>query len=67
MKLTSEAAELVKKNRRCINRLALEMDVHSASVERWIKDNEPDGDLTKAKAVEIIAQEIEMDKNSILE
>lgn len=66
MQLTEKAAYEVKKNRRCINLIALAMDAHSGTVERWIKENESDGDLTKAKVVEIISEETGLPQEEIL-
>jgi len=66
MKISQTAIKAVKENRRCINLLAVQMDVHSASVERWIKDNVADGDLTKLKAVEIISKETGLTQKQIL-
>lgn len=66
MQLTKIAADKVKKNRRCINLIALAMDAHSGTVERWLKENESDGDLTKAKVVEIISEEIGLAQEEIL-
>lgn len=51
---------------RCQNLLAVEFNCHSATVGRWIKENENNGDLTKAKAVQIISKETGLPENEIL-
>lgn len=48
------------------NRLALELDCSVYTVDRWIKENAENGDLTKAKAVEIIAEESGIPADEIL-
>jgi CTP-dependent riboflavin kinase len=60
-------AALKKITVRTKNRLALELDCSVPTVDRWIKENEPNGSLTKAKAVEIISQETELVPDQILE
>lgn len=65
MRISTEA--LKKITVRTKNRLALELDCSVPSVDRWIKENEPNGNLTKAKAVEIISQETELTPDQILE
>ena len=49
------------------NRLALEMDCSIYTVVRWIKENEPNGDLTKARAVQIISEETGIPEGEVLE
>ena len=39
---------------RTVNRIALEMDCSVYTVKRWLDANEANGDMTKAKAVQII-------------
>lgn len=49
------------------NRLALEFDCSVPTIDRWIKDNDENGDLTKARAIQIIAEETELSDSEILE
>lgn len=49
------------------NRLALELNRSGYTVERWIKDNEGNGPLTTAKALEIIGEETGLKSKDILE
>jgi hypothetical protein len=65
MKLTSEAIKAMTVRTRTL--LALEMDCSVPTVDRWIKDNEPNGDLTKASALKIIAEETGLEDSQILE
>lgn len=60
------ATALAKITVRTKNLLALEFDCSVPTVERWIKDNEENGDLTKAKAVQIISAETGLDETEIL-
>lgn len=49
------------------NRLALELDCSVHTVERWITDNEDNGNLTKSKSIEIISEETGLKESEILE
>lgn len=68
MKLSENAIETIKHkdHLRLRNRLALELDVHSSSVERWLKDNETDGPLTRASALKMIVEETGLLQDEIL-
>lgn len=66
MKVSEIAIEKLKSNRKCINRLAYEMDVHSGSVDRWIEANENDGRLTTPTALSIISDETGISKSKLL-
>lgn len=65
MKLSIEAIKALTVRTR--NRLALELDCSVPTVDRWIKENEPNGNLTKASAVKIIAEETGLGDSQILE
>lgn len=65
MKLTKKAIKAITTKAR--NRLALELDCSAYTIGRWITDNENNSDLTKAKAVEIIAEETGLSAEEILE
>ena len=65
MKLTQKAIDAITV--RTKNRIALEMDCSVPTVDRWIKENEDNGDLTKAKVVEIIVEETGLRQQQILE
>jgi len=52
---------------RARNRIALEMDCSVPTVDRWIKENEPNGNMTKASVLIIIAEESGLDESQILE
>lgn len=49
------------------NRLALELDCSVQTVDRWIRENEDNGSLTKAIAVRVISEETGLDESQILE
>ncbi len=65
MKLTQKAIDAITV--RTKNRIALEMDCSVPTVDRWIKENEDNGDLTKARVVEIIKEETGLKNQMILE
>lgn len=52
---------------RAKNRLALELDCSVQTIERWIKENEENGKLTTAKAVQVISEETGLGQDQILE
>lgn len=65
MKLTQIAIDAITV--RTKNRIALDMDCSVPTVDRWIKENEDNGDLTKARIVEIIREETNLKNSQILE
>jgi hypothetical protein len=65
MKLTTGALGGI--TLRAKNRIALELDCSVQTVERWMKENENNGNLTKAKAVSIISEETGLNEQDILE
>lgn len=65
MKLSNKAISNI--NVRAKNRLALELNCSVQTVERWIKINESNNDLTKTKAIQIISEETELELSEILE
>ena len=66
MKLSSEAIEGIKSSNSAQARIMTEFDVSWNTVYRWTRENEPDGDLTKTKAVKLLAEELNMPEESIL-
>lgn len=67
MKLTNKAIAEIKTNRRLKNRLALDLEKSGYTVERWISENEDNGFLTTAKALQIIKEETGLTDDQILE
>lgn len=65
MKLTNTAIAAITTKAK--NRLALELECSVYSVDRWINKNENNNDLTKAMAVQIIAEETSLTADQILE
>lgn len=66
MKLSKTAIINIKANRRLINLLALEADAHSGTIDRYIKVNENDGELTKTAYVNLISKETGLKSKEIL-
>lgn len=67
MRLTKTAKEAIKRNTRAKNRLALAFDKSGFTIERWIDENEENGNLTKATAINIISEELKLEDSEILE
>lgn len=67
MKLTNKATEAIKGSKRLRNRLALDLDKHYQTIDRWIDSNEPNGPLTSYLALEIIRTESGLLDQEILE
>jgi hypothetical protein len=65
MKLSDKAIKAI--TTQATNRLALEFKCSVYTVSRWVKDNESNGDLTKARAIQIIAEETGLPETEILE
>jgi hypothetical protein len=65
MKLTEKALQAMTVRTR--TRIALELDCSVPTVDRWIKENDDNGDLTKALAVQIISEETGLAHEEILE
>lgn len=49
------------------NRIALSLNCSVPTVDRWIKENDSDSDLTKATALQIIKEETGLSDQQILE
>lgn len=67
MKISKLALLAMNGSRTCKKRLAEELDVTENSIWRWISENEENGDLTKAKALQVIGEETGLSNDQILE
>lgn len=67
MKLKSTVLASVKKSKRLRTRLALGLDKHFATINRYVSENESNGDLTTATALKIISEELKLTQDEILE
>jgi hypothetical protein len=67
MRLKKTIQEKIKRNVQVKNRLALAFVKSGYTIERWIDENEENGDLTKAMAVQIISEELEVNDSEVLE
>jgi len=65
MKLSIKAIELITVKAK--NRIALAMDCSAHTVDRWIRDNAENGDLTKAVPLKILREETGLGTSQILE
>lgn len=62
--IRQEVLEQIKASSKTRNRLAYEFDVHSATIMRWIDENNIM--LTTAMALRIISEELNMQMSDIL-
>lgn len=67
MILTKPAILAIKGSTSCRERLMRELSVSRTTVYVWIKENAPDGDLTKARALQIISEETGLASDQLLE
>lgn len=67
MKLSDNSIKSFNNNSRLKNRIALELNCSVYTVDRWIKYNEKNGDLTKTRILEIISEETGLSLSEILE
>lgn len=65
MTLKKEALEQLSV--RAKNLIALEMNCSVITVERWIRENRPNSDLTKKKVIEIISHETGISSEELIE
>lgn len=65
MKVNEEVIDKVKFNNRVKARLMYEFDVSVQTVVKWL-NNDADGELTKAKAVKILSEELNIPEETIL-
>jgi hypothetical protein len=67
MRLTPKAIEKIKESTRLKARLALVLNKSGYTIERWVSENEDNGDLTKVAAIQVIKEEAQLSDNEILE
>lgn len=67
MKITDKGIQAIRENKRLRNRLAFELDKSPATIHRLISENEANGDLTKAKFLQIISEETGLVDTELLE
>ncbi len=67
MRLTKKAIEKIRYNTPAKNKLALALDCSVYTIVRWINVNDPNGDLTKEMALNIIQRETNLSREQILE
>lgn len=65
MQLKAEVLKGLRNNKKAKNRLALELDKSSFTIEKWIKEN--DQSLTLAASLKIIREETGLTDDQILE
>lgn len=67
MKLSQKAINAIKNNKRVRARLQLALDRSEYRINDYIRDNESNGELTKASAIQVIKEETGLDYDQILE
>lgn len=66
MILSKTAILVIRGSRDCKDRLKEAMNVSDNTLYRWLSDNESNGDLTKAIAIQIISEETGLANDQIL-
>ena len=66
MKVNTEVLDLLKFSNTAKARLMYEFDVSEQTVLRWVEMNKEDGDLTRVRAVRLLAEELKMPVDNIL-
>ena len=67
MKVKDEIISKLRLSQRAKNRIMYELSISSATLYRFLKENAMDSDLTKARVVRLIAEELGLPEDSILE
>lgn len=67
MKLNESIIAELKNHKRARARLQLELDKSEYTINRYISENEINGDLTKAAALKVIQEETGLAQDKILE
>lgn len=67
MKIKKKVLDQIDGNDGIVVRLVKEMKVSYPTVRRWIVANDEDGDLTTAKALKIITEELRLTNSQVLE
>lgn len=67
MKLTKKAIQKLNNNSGAKARLCSVLDKSYPTIQRWINDNEEDGKLTTANALEVLSEELNMPQPQLLE
>lgn len=68
MKLSENALTAIKDKSglRLRNLIALELNIHFSSLERWLSENRADGPLTRASILKLITEETGLTQEEIL-
>ena len=66
MKLSDNAINSLRISHKAKARLMYELNVGTSTVWRWISENAPDGELTRVRAVRILAEELNLPEEGVL-
>lgn len=66
MILTTEAVEEVRKNLKAKARLSVDLGISIYTIDKHLRENKHDSDLTKIVSLNIISEETGLDVNQIL-
>ncbi|HCC51461.1 MAG TPA: hypothetical protein DEQ30_04895 [Porphyromonadaceae bacterium] len=67
MKVRSEILEKIRTSTEIRRELARQLDVSDASIARYIRNNEENGDFTKVIAIKVISNKLNIPEDSVLE
>ena len=66
MKVNETVINQLRNSNKAKAALMHRLDISAQTIERWYKENETDGDLTKATAVRLLSQELGIPEAEIL-
>ncbi|MEA4918115.1 hypothetical protein SDC9_137891 [bioreactor metagenome] len=67
MKIREEILEMIRESTEVRRELARQLDVSDSSISRYIKENEENGEFTKAIAIKVISLKLNLPESLILE
>lgn len=66
MKIKAEIMRKVQESTEIRRELARQLDVSEASISRYIRENEENGEFTKVVAIQVISSKLNVPEKSIL-
>jgi len=66
MKLSNNVINSLRISHKAKARLMYELNVGTSTIWRWVSENAPDGELTRMRAVRILAEELNLPEDEIL-
>lgn len=67
MKIRNEILEMVRNSTETRREIARQLDVSEASISRYLKENQKNGELTKIVVVKIISNKLNLPETLVIE